>query len=757
MSRQPGYPNACFDSLRCKDRAWLKRGRLGVYMRRSMSKNVSKSKRLTSGLSTLSAPKLLTVSLLATVTLNAQANTSFDSVAIPDGGAIANDGFIDQANASEVSGANNELATSSSQTYEHYRQLALQQQLSEHTSWRRLLYFNSEATHNDADKTSKIQRNPQNNNQNSNQSKSNRSLVDNPKFFITDNGNANPQAELDALLKLMLSTPVSTAERTARNTSLCRFPARIHWLKEQLAIADSAVAAIDCPEFDAWMRKLDPQKLSVIYAAEYLDNPLSAFGHTLMQIDSTKSLADPANIEYAHALNDTVAGNPDDNFLVYAGKSITGGYPNEITIDPLPEKLAYYLQGDERDVWRYPLELSQAEVQQIMRHVWETKDLGLPYYFTTDNCASEILRYIDVVRPDGDLLSQLPYVVVPSDVVRLLTKEGLITEQHYLPSDATLRQAKLNQAKRSLPNQNQAQDQNHSQGKSTQPIPTTIDSVITKDNALISVPINPASNNPNNAHPLKRVRLGFGQKHDLGYLDLGFRAGFNDLLDRPEGYPQHFYLEGLSTRVRVYDAAGNDNKPETAHQNHVELQELTLIRGRSFNPINSGKQGKTWGLNVGATRVNDGSKYNGDDHLVANVAYEQGVSMAFGAAPEGTGEVPPQLCYALGTGMGQLGKGMNKGWRLGVGVNVGCRYQFTPKLRAHAEVQMPYWYHGSVEQAQNEQAGQTASGHYWQPIANLGVQYDIDRTQAIRLQGSYEFQDRVGDQDDVQIAYVRYF
>ena len=749
MSRQPVYPNTSVDSLMGKDRALLKRGCLSVYVRSSMSKNVSKSKRLTSGLSTLSAPKLLTVSLLVTVALNAQANTSFDSVDMSESGAMANDGFVDQANASEISGANNEMAISSSQTYEHYRQLALQKQLSEHTSWRRLLYFNSATTHNEADKTSKNQ------SKSTSTGKSNSSLVDNPKFFITDNGNANPQAELDALLKLMLSTPASTAERTARSTSLCRFPARIHWLKEQLAIADSAVSAIDCPEFDAWMRKLDPQKLSVIYAAEYLDNPLSAFGHTLMQIDSTKSLADPANIEYAHALNDTVAGNPDDNFLVYAGKSMTGGYPNEITIDPLPEKLAYYLQGDERDVWRYPLDLSQGEVQQIMRHVWETKDLGLPYYFTTDNCASEILRYIDVVRPDGDLLNQLPYVVVPSDVVRLLTKEGLITEQHYLPSDATLRQAKLNQARRSLPQQ--SQDQNHSQDKSTQPIPTSIDSVITKDNTLISVPINPASNNPNNAHPLKRVRLGLGQKHDMGYLDLGFRAGFNDLLDRPEGYPQHFYLEGLAARVRVYDTAGNDNEPETAHQSRVEIQELTLIRGRSFNPINSGKQGKTWGLNVGATRVNDGSKYNGDDHLVANVAYEQGVSMAFGAAPEGTGEVPPQLCYALGTGMGQLGKGMNKGWRLGVGVNVGCRYQFTPKLRAHAEVQMPYWYHGSVEQAQNEQAGQTASGHYWQPIANLGVQYDIDRTQAIRLQGSYEFQDRVGDQDDVQIAYVRYF
>lgn len=616
--------------------------------------------------------------------------------------------------------------------YQYYRRLAEQKQLFLHPTWRRLLYFK------DSNKVAKTAK----------------SLVDNPKFFITPNGGANPQAELEALLQLMLapaSLNANTDEDT-RNQLLCRFPARVHWLKDQLNIADSAVASIACPEFDAWMSKLDPQKLSVIYAEEYLDNPLSAFGHTLMLIDSTKSLADPTAIGYAHALNDTVAGNPEDNFLVYAVKSMVGKYPNDITIDPYPEKLSYYVQGDERDVWTYPLALSKAEVQQIMRHVWETKDLALPYYFTTDNCASEILRYIDVVRPEGNLLNQLPYVVVPSDVVRLLTKEGLITEQNYLPADDTLRQAQLNQtsAAQSTLNTSSPNDR--------QALPS---STISKDGKKLQpTQLVPVNNNPNNAHPLHRGLIGGGQKGDLGYLTLGFRAGFNDLLDRPDGYPQHFDLEGLSATLRLYDnddQSADNFHPNYAHQNRVEVQDITLIRGRSFNPINTETTGKTWGLNLGATRVNDGSKYQGDDHLVANVAYEQGVSMAFGTPRAGTGELPPQLCYALGTGMGQLGKGINKGWRAGIGVNVGCRYQISPKLRAHAEIEAPYWYHGSVDQGQKDQDGQSASGHYWQPIAHLGVQYDIDRSQALRLQGSYEFQDRVRDQDQWQLAYVKYF
>lgn len=613
--------------------------------------------------------------------------------------------------------------------YPQLRQQALQKKLAEHPTWRRLLYY-TEQTNSRSKGTSQ---------------------VDNPEFFISPEGKTNAQAELEALLELMLAptSSLSATDKRSRHTTLCRFPARRYWLQSQLEIPNKVLDEVHCPEFDAWMDKLDAQRLSVVFAGEYLDNPLSAFAHTLMLIDSTKSLADPANIDAAHALNDTVAGSPDDSFVVYAGKSIIGAYPNDITIDPYPQKLAHYLKKDNRDVWSYPLALTQAEVQQIMRHVWETKDLGLPYYFTTDNCASEILRYIDIVRPESSLLSQLPYVVVPSDVVRLLTKEGLITEQSYLPADNTLKQAKRNAAAvtesavvstaRALP-----------------------DSAISEDNKLLPTAITPASNNPNDAHPINRVKVGIGQRsgeidgknNNDAYLSFGLRAGFNDLLDRPAGYPQNFDFEGLSANLRVYANDGNNDHP---YQDRIQLQDFTLIRGRSFNPINSAKSGKTWGANLGATRVNDGSEANAGDHLVANAAYEHGISMAFGTPTAGSGELPPQLCYALGMGATQVGKGINNGWRVGIGANLGCRYQLNPKLRAHAELQLPYWYHGDINKISDKSVDSNASGHYWQPIATFGVQYDIDRAQAVRLQGSHDFQHRVRDQDDVQLAYVKYF
>ena len=83
------------------------------------------------------------------------------------------------------------------------------------------------------------------------------------------------------------------------------------------------------------------------------DYPQSAFAHTLLRIDSQTGAADFDNIQDAHSLNDTVDGNPDDPFVLYAVKSMTGGYDNVIEVDPYPKKLAQYLKDDERDVWTY--------------------------------------------------------------------------------------------------------------------------------------------------------------------------------------------------------------------------------------------------------------------------------------------------------------------------------------------------------------------------------------------------------------------
>lgn len=618
-----------------------------------------------------------------------------------------------------------------------WREQVQTENLAQHTTWRRLLYFIDDQ-------------------KNLLGKKKNVSVVDDPSFFLSEKGHQDSGAELDRLLvvlagKLATSANTTSASISAQtnsaqiNATLCRFPARVKWLTEQLHINEADVQ-VDCPELDEWTQKLAPEQLSIMFAQEYLDNPTSAFAHTLLRIDSKASIADPSQIHHAYALNYTVDGDPSDNFPVYAVKSMIGGYDNAIEIDPYPERFAKYIKDDERDAWTYQLDLTTSEVQQIIRHVWETKDLDMPYYFATDNCASEILRLIDVVRPQQHLLRQLPYVVIPSDVVQLLNNENLLASTTYTPADSTLRQAQLNESRqqRDQLGYHDSAKQTFNEIKSAQLNP--VSSMSADGKTLLKPSIMPSDNNPIDRHPLQLGHIGIGQRGDNNYIDVGLRAGYHDTLDRPSGFPQFFDLEGASATLRLYDKDNNRaNQPDS-----VVLQNLTLVRGRSFNPINSAKKGKTWGATIEATRVNDGSQQEGDDHLVGSLGYETGWSWAFGTPRANTGEMPPQLCYTFLSGTAQTGRGLNKGFRVGTGVNAGCRYQINNQLRAQAELQLPYWYHGSSDEPD-------VRGHYWQPISTLGLQYDIDKKQALRLNANYDWQKRVDANDDVQLSYRRYF
>ena len=635
---------------------------------------------------------------------------------------------------------NSDNGANTQQLLASWRAQAKTENLAQHITWRRLLYFFD-------DQKNLIGK------------KKDSSIVDAAAFFLSKNGQHDSAAELDALLvalaEEMATTPDnSTAnnklsnratKNSGQNSVLCRFPARVQWLTDTLNI-DKSGLQVDCPELNDWMQKLAPEQLSIMFAQEYLDNPISAFAHTLLRIDSKASVADPSQIHHAVALNYTVGGDSTDSFLVYAVKSMIGGYDNLIEIDPYPERLAKYLQEDERDAWTYQLDLTPGEVQQIMLHIWETKELKLPYYFTTDNCASEILRLIDVVRPQQHLLSRLPYAVIPSDVVQLLDSEALLASTNYTPADSTLRQAQLNKVKeqREQLGYHNSAKQTLNEIKSAQLNPTS--SIAADGKTLLPRRIAIADNNPIDRHPLQMGFIGLGQRGDNNYIDLGVRAGYHDTLDRPSGFPQFFDLEGAAATLRLYDTDNDKvNQPRS-----VVLQNVTLVRGRSFNPVNSAKKGKTWGASIEATRVNDGSQQDGSDHLVGSLGYETGWSWAFGTPSSNTGEMPPQLCYTFLAGTAQAGRGINKGYRVGAGVNAGCRYQINNQLRAQAELQLPYWYHGSSDDS-------NARGHYWQPISTLGLQYDIDKKQALRINANYEWQDRIDAKEDIQLSYRRYF
>ncbi|MEK5789646.1 DUF4105 domain-containing protein, partial [Acinetobacter johnsonii] len=107
-------------------------------------------------------------------------------------------------------------------------------------------------------------------------------------------------------------------------------PARSRWLMQQLNIDVQQLPKVNCVEFNDWINQIKPHKATLIYATDFMGNPSSMFGHTLLRLDP-KDQKQLNLVSYAVNYAATVKG--DDNWS-YAWKGLTGQYPGEYSIMP---------------------------------------------------------------------------------------------------------------------------------------------------------------------------------------------------------------------------------------------------------------------------------------------------------------------------------------------------------------------------------------------------------------------------------------
>lgn len=548
--------------------------------------------------------------------------------------------------------------------------------LSKHVQWRRLLMFHDV---------------PQS-------AKKEKSRIHDASFFLSKTGQTSPKDELIAML---------AAIEQGDEQVLCQFPARTQFLVKELAKLGVQTAVSDgvCQDFHAWADKIGAQSLSLVFAEEHGNNISSAFAHAFMRMDAR---ADDAQGQFATAMNYTVAINPKDSAIGSAIKPIIGRYAGVMEILPYREKANDYLVKDERDLWEYRLDLSPDEVMQIMRHLWEVRNLQRPYYLTHDNCATEIARLVDVVRPDADLTRMLGAVTTPAKIAQIFDAAKLIDKVNYHPSNSTKRQAVINNG----------------------------------ENFDISA-ISPNNNNPVNASPTHRlsVALNDERRYDEPSHHISFRTAYQDLLDNPAGVRKFHELILPSLDV--------------AYQNHqLKLHELTIIKTTSFNPSNAAKaypdgqatkKAPASRAYLGLIQATDASDESNDKHLVLDIYSQKGKSWTLGQPKAQTGDMSDTLCYALAGAGAQVGK-LNQGYRIGVRTTLGCVHHWTAEFRMLGELELPYWYH-------KDSIGRES---YIQPMMTLGAQYDFGRQQALRatmsIQKNYHQTDNAW-----RLELLRYF
>ncbi len=442
------------------------------------------------------------------------------------------------------------------------------------------------------------------------------SEADDVRFFLSANGKESPEEELFANIRSFFSVD----ERHRKKQ--CQFPARYHWIKSQLN-PDTFVNN-ECEETNKWLAELEPRSMTLIFPASYINSPSSMFGHTLLRVNllNEKSKNPLTGYSISYAANVP----PNEIGLLFAYRGFFGGYEGEFAIVPYYKKIKEYSELENRDIWEYELNLTAEESRQILRHVWELKDIIFEYYFFTENCSYQLLTLLEVVRPELKLREKFNYKAIPADTVRAVVNTGIVEKTVYRPSGTTIllnRNRDLSTAEKAI-----VKDLILGEEKVTELIksltPESKSKVleysydyfrykfskapgIRDNNASRSyelLRLRSSQDEPANWHDIKepeirddqghetsRFAVGVGQENNMDYLSLKIRPAYHDVLDPLPGYGFGAQINFLDLSLKYF------SEPEK-----LEFDKLTFINISSMTPSTDFISTVSWAADVYAER-----------------------------------------------------------------------------------------------------------------------------------------------------------
>lgn len=252
-----------------------------------------------------------------------------------------------------------------------------------------------------------------------------RSEADGGGFFLAPGGRTDPAAELEADLAAFFEPEPAKGQHPQ-----CRFPARYRWLKERLAFDPTRLPERACPDFEAWRGAIDAEAVSVVFASAFLNNPASMYGHTFLRLH--KRGGGDALLDYT--IN--FAATPDtSNALIYTLKGLNGSFKGEYSLLPFYMKTQEYGSLEMRDLWDYRLNLTPAQIDDLIRHGWEMGSTYFNYYFFTKNCSYQLLTLLEAADETLDVRSGFFWSVIPGDTVRVLqARPGFVEPPLFRPS-----------------------------------------------------------------------------------------------------------------------------------------------------------------------------------------------------------------------------------------------------------------------------------------------------------------------------------
>lgn len=245
-------------------------------------------------------------------------------------------------------------------------------------------------------------------------------------FFLADDGNTNPEAELQSTIEGLRNSPEIS----------CRFPARRLYLEKK----GYRFPSVTCKEYDNWSRGNSIKSASLIFATGFLGNPASYFGHPLLKFNYKDERSPLDLLDTAINYGAFTPANVDA--LSYAVQGMFGGYEAGFTSADFFFHKNNYSELELRDLWEYELDLTPEQVQFMYAHVWELQNARIRYYFFKDNCAYRMGDLLEIVT-GKEFVSEYALAAIPSALFHQLYEYNLVKDIKQLKSRQTRMREKV--------------------------------------------------------------------------------------------------------------------------------------------------------------------------------------------------------------------------------------------------------------------------------------------------------------------------
>lgn len=501
-----------------------------------------------------------------------------------------------------------------------------------------------------------------------------KSLVSDPRFFLTTDGRENPESELNAAV-LGLFEPAQPGHMA------CRFPARAEWLTKTLQIPATDLPVVSCDANKVVMDRIAPYEAVLVFPSAAIQGLGAMFGHTLVRMDAKDR---SPLLSYAVNYSALIEGS---GALQYIRKGLAGGFNGYFELKPYYNKLNEYKEMEERDIWEYRLKLNPEEVHMMALHALELRDIPSDYYFLDENCSLNILFLIEAARPSLHLVEHYwdnaTFWVIPSDTVGYLWSIGVLQKPEYRPSLA--RQINflskeadpsvITEAARLVDHQKPdgnlgLKDPTSSEEANSRELAAKIIQYrfsklqMTQEDYQLQyaslvrgkqVPVSfiPAPVPPHEGHSAGRIEAEIGYVKDQPFVDLGWRPAYHDITDLGTGYPDGGTLSFIDLKGRYYLAT-----------EHLQLQNAELLGFGSLSPTNTFSKPVSWSFHTGVSQM---YLHDGKEHLTGYL--NTGAGQSYSNTTIG-------LAYWLIKGKVIAGGGVKGNVDFGPGVELGVVRRF---------------------------------------------------------------------------------